>query len=142
MKPKLFFDEGFGKPVIGALASILAFRHEPLLITHIIDFCGTHGVKDEDWVPMLKDESWTVFSLDLGKGGKGEKLPRLCVENGITHILLSPALHKSSQFEKIRCVLAAWPQIIDVAESNERGGRYMLQRGTHSAHLAAKEIRE
>ena len=53
--------------------------------------------------PRLKDEDWTIISADGGRQpnkGRGKKLPLLCMEYGLTLIVLSPAVHKRKAWDK------------------------------------------
>ena len=70
------------------------------------------------------------MSSDRNRGtsskGGGGSLPRLCREMKMTHILLGKAVHQQKQFDKIRSLLAIWPDIV-MACNAERGVRYVVQ---------------
>jgi hypothetical protein len=86
-------------------------------------------------VPKLANEGWIVITADGGKGGKskGEKLPKLCHLNKITHVILSSKIHHKPVFEKTRCLIAVWNDIIRLPEEPP-GSRFSL-RATASGNL-------
>ena len=68
------------------------------------------------------------------KGGKGKKLPDLCAQHGVTHILLGPAVHKRQIFPKLLTILSVWHELIDAA-NGPRGLRFQIEpHGTKPAH--------
>ncbi|MBS0657720.1 MAG: hypothetical protein JSR82_05660 [Verrucomicrobia bacterium] len=121
---KLLFDENFGRPLVGALAEVVKFSREPHELRHIGEL-RTLGGPDDEWIPQIAGGDWLVVSGDRGKQG-GPKLPRLCLEAGVTHVLVSGRMHNSPQFEKARAVLSVWPELMKAAEG-PRGERYSLR---------------
>jgi hypothetical protein len=91
-KPKLLFDECVGKPLVDHLRSLLALAvlENDAEVSHILDIYG-QGKLDSEWIPEIAAQAYIVITGDLGRKG-GAKLPRLCVQYGITHVLLSPAM--------------------------------------------------
>ena len=89
---------------------------------------GTH---DEEWVPKLATEGWTVITADGGRTpnrNRGEKLPRLFARLGVTHVLLSPAVHGRTSFEKILTILSVWYPLLEIAaDPSQRGKRFFLE---------------
>lgn len=79
---------------------------------HVCDFF-LEGTNDDVWIPRIGQEGgWIVITTDRGKGSaRGGKLPRLCLENKITHVLLSPALHRKKGAEKVGALVLLWGQI-------------------------------
>jgi hypothetical protein len=122
------FDENMGKPVVAALAKLLAYAKPPPIVEHVIDFEGHNGVDDRVWIPKLAALDCVVFSSDTGRHKREARLPMICQGNGITLFLFSPTLHNSSQFEKARAVVSLWPSIMEAA-NGPRGKRYSIQRG-------------
>jgi hypothetical protein len=125
---KLLFDENFGRPLLEALKTLVAFSRERPEVRHILELQRA-GAKDSEWVPLLATDGWIVLTCDRGKSA-GPKLPQLCRVYGITHVLISGALHNSPQFEKARAVLAVWPELLALADE-PKGERYSL-RYTHA----------
>ena len=125
---KLLFDENFGKPLVEALKQLLSFTREAVEVQHIIEL-RHGGVPDTDWVPTVAGSDWLVLTCDRGKSA-GPKLPQLCRDARVTHVLISGSLHNSPQFEKARAVLVVWPALV-AAASAEAGTRFAL-RYSHS----------
>ena len=128
---KLLFDECIPSPALARIAEFIRTNDgEGPVIKHLLDLAPS-GILDEEWIPRIKDEGWTVISADGGRRpnkGRGKKLPRLCVEYGLTLIVLSPAVHNRKVFDKARTVLSVWDQILDIAADSSRvGKRYMLE---------------
>lgn len=121
---KLLFDENFGLPLVNALKQIIDFSREATEVRHIREL-RYGGRKDDEWVPLIATGDWLVLTCDRGKSA-GPKLPQLCREAGLTHVLVSGTLHNSPQFEKARAVLAVWPGLV-AAAAGPRGTRYSLQ---------------
>lgn len=91
---KLLFDECVGRPLVEGLARYFSLDPEGLEIA----FVGTlfPGQPDAVWLPHAAAGEWIIVSADRGKTNNGVKLPRVCVELGLRHILFS------SQLEIIR----------------------------------------
>lgn len=123
---KILFDENFGKPLVSALSGFLAwYKEEVIDVKHLFAFVE-ESEKDEIWVPKIAPGGWTVISTDRAKRCGGRKLPDLCREHKVTHILLSASIHEAKQFEKIRAVLAVLPKII-LATRSPKGTRFSLR---------------
>ncbi|WP_425615712.1 hypothetical protein NA78x_005642 [Anatilimnocola sp. NA78] len=131
------FDANIGKPMIDELARILesqsAQEHELAEVVHVFDFqaslgMGEEGVWDEHWIKQAGEQGYTVIASDRGKGGvsKGKKLPRLCEEYGITHVLLGESIHRRRKFSKLLSILSVWHELVDIARE-EPGKRYFME---------------
>jgi hypothetical protein len=79
---------------------------------HIRDYFG-EKTPDSLWVPKMAEEGgWIVITSDGGKQSKkGDKLPELCEEHGVTHVVMSQKLHHKRSHEKIAAVVSLWEQI-------------------------------
>ena len=86
------------------------------------------GAKDPDWVPRIFNEGWLVVTEDRGRNSRQEeRLPQLCRLHGVSHVLVLPALlNRGGQFEKMRALLAVWPDLLALAEE-PRGLRARLK---------------
>lgn len=97
---------------------------------HILDNfqSGTH---DDVWIPAMKGKGYVVISTDSGRNRPltGGKLPQLCRENEITHILFSPRLHQLPARDKIAALVLVWDQIMDVP-TEVPGTRFSLRYQT------------
>jgi hypothetical protein len=101
---RLLFDECLGRPAVERLEQLVAMGGgEKPRIRHVLEYAPP-GTRDEDWIPRLAPEGWTVITSDGGRRPnkkRGEKLPRLCARYAITHVLLSPTVHVRTSFEKL-----------------------------------------
>lgn len=127
----LLFDECIGRPQVDKLIEFVKpAAPEGLEIRHILDLAPS-GTHDEIWLPTLKDKGWTVISADGGRTPnkrRGKKLPRLCIEYGVTLVILSPKVHARKSFDKVRTILSVWDRLIEIATDEAcLGRRYMLE---------------
>jgi hypothetical protein len=134
---KILFDENFGEPLVTALADFLDRYDGDVDIKHIFKFVKP-SAKDENWVPKIAAGGWTVISTDRGRRCGGQRLPDICREYGVTHILLSSSLHQGKQFEKVRAVVAVWPRII-MATLSPKGSRFSLRYDNSDKRIALVE---
>lgn len=84
-----------------ALPQLVYFQKARTEIMGIREFVKA-DCADDEWVPKLSVEEWIVVSSDRGKQCGGAKLPQVCAEHRVTHVLLSKAVHELSQFDKMR----------------------------------------
>ncbi|MHB1421905.1 MAG: PIN-like domain-containing protein [Gemmataceae bacterium] len=118
-KLRLLFDECVGKPILDAVATYLAASEQKPDLSHVLDF-QQQGIFDETWIPRIAAEGWIVITADRGKRGgrsKGEKLPFVCQQFGVTHILLSARVHEKTTFEKVRLLLQVWSEVADLVNA-------------------------
>lgn len=121
--PRFLFDECIGKPAMLQLHELVGGGFE---FVHLSDRFAA-GTKDNDWIPKLASEPWVVVSGDRGRqSGMGPKLPDLCRETGITHILLGKSVHVKKAAEKIAILTLLWDRIVE-ASTDEPGSRYMVK---------------
>lgn len=122
---KLLFDENFGRPLVQALAGLLAFHPDKPEVKHVLDFYAA-GESDDVWIPQIAKGGWIVVSGDRAKQYGGPKLPLVCAACGVTHVLIGGALHHWKQFDKARAVLAVWPDLA-LLPAAPPGTRYDLR---------------
>jgi len=123
---KVLFDENFGKPMISPLAALLSKSpFPPVAIRHILDFYS-QGTPDSAWIPQIAAEGWILISADRGRRCGGPKLPLLCRQYHVTHVLLSGTIHSQSQYNKIVSVAAVWEDIVAAGEAR-KGSQYILK---------------
>jgi PIN like domain len=128
---RILFDECIPRPILDRLAEFIGPQElQGTTLKHLFDIAPP-GTFDEDWIPKLKDEGWTVVSADGGRSPnkrRGKKLPHLCAEYGITLIILSPAVHRRKSLDKARTLLSVWDQIVKIAaDPSLIGKRYALE---------------
>lgn len=139
-KLKLLFDECVGRAVLPKITEFLGISENPPELSHVLQF-QEQGVHDEDWIPQIAEERWIVVTADRGRRGKqskGEKLPLVCRQFGVTHVMLSSSIHHKSNFDKIRILLEVWPGIIDLVNA-PRGSGYLL-RLTTAGHAQLVQV--
>lgn len=121
---RLIFDECLGRNVIPHLLP---------LVSNDVEICHMstrfpYGTLDPNWVPVLGIEGgWVVVTADNGKNSNlGNKLPDLCAEHKVTHIILSSKLHDKKSREKISWIAAAWTHVETVFGS-PAGSRFQMR---------------
>lgn len=109
------------------MQSILPLASSDVELQHIVDKYE-QGKKDEDWIPLLKSEgNWLVITSDAGKKSKvGQKLPDLCAEHKITHIILGNKLHNRPSSDKLTWIAAGW-KLVEDCFSKPPGSRFKLR---------------
>lgn len=122
--PKFLFDECLGRPLTEALRKLVGFHRHQVGILHIFDRFPP-GTRDDVWVPAIAQEDWIVVSVDRGKS-PGPKLPNLCAQLGVRHILLAPGAAQLPQFEKARAFLRVWRDALNL-EQAPNGTRALLK---------------
>ncbi len=144
---RFLFDENIGSSLVLEIERLLesADAEERATVKHVLAFQGeigleNQGVWDEVWVPRAAKDGWVVIAGDRGKRGfkKGKKLPDLCAEYGITHFLLSPAVHHRKRFRKLLTVLSVWHELIILVNNSPRGSRCIIEPSGPSAEHCAR----
>ena len=139
--PKLLFDECVGKPLVEMLRELLAMAVEEnhAEVQHILDIYNQQGTKDDDWIPFIGSHGYIVITQDLGRSA-GAKLPKLCVDYGITHVLLSPSMGRRKKLEKLLSILSVWYDLIGLA-GEAPGSRFQIEpNGAGKAKLIRKAM--
>lgn len=86
-RPKLLLDENIGRPLTESIASVLEWHESEPEVWHLLQF-EKAGTPDPEWLKRAADDDWVILSADRGKRYGGGKLPLLCLEYRITHILI------------------------------------------------------
>jgi hypothetical protein len=86
---KLMLDECLGRPIVLAMNEWLSWENPSPTIHHLTNYFIS-GSLDPEWIPKIKGQGWIIISQDKGSKGRN-KLPQICVECGITHIILTKA---------------------------------------------------
>jgi hypothetical protein len=123
---RLLFDDCLSKHAVEALKGLAAFSQGSTEFGHLVDF-NLGGEIDDDWIPKIASEGWTVVTTDRGKKpSRGGKLPLLCQLHDVTHVMLSGTIHKRNTFEKIRAMFDVWPQLLRT-QQEARGCGYLIR---------------
>ena len=123
---QLFFDECFGRPYLRCLAALLAKAPIPPKIVHYLEWYK-EGVPDSDWAIHVAKQGYVLISTDRGKQCGGIKLPMVCRDCGLTHVLISGRIHDGGQFEKARAIITVWPLITTCVAASPPGDGYLLR---------------
>ncbi len=132
---KLIFDATFGDAWVTHLRGFFQNHRSPRpQIQHVFDIFGEEDKDDPIWIPKLARLNCVVVSADRGTHSRlPERLPKICQDQGITHILLSATMHdRAGKFERARAIIVLWHEI--VAASKDTGGsRYQIRAidGSH-----------
>jgi hypothetical protein len=113
---KLLFDECLGKPLLKDIAALLSWENPPPTIHHLLDYFSSR-THDDIWIPKVVDGGWVIITSDQGKQSNRAKLPQICLEYKITHILMSSSLLHRKQNQKANAIVAAWEEIKKCADA-------------------------
>jgi hypothetical protein len=125
---RFFFDECLSRPVVeGDLVRSLALYGSTVEVAHLLTKFGSSGVKDIEWIPALARETgWIVITADQGRNSKkSEKLPLICRAFGVTHVMLSRALHRRNMFHKALAISTLWEKLHQLGDK-PRGAGYRI----------------
>lgn len=78
----------------------------------------------------MKKGGWIILTADRGKKNRQMKLPQICLESKITHILMGSSILKLKQNHKANMIVALWEEIKKCARA-PKGSRFLM-------HLTAK----
>ena len=115
-QPKLLC---IGKPHVQCPTDLASFEldDDQPEITHILDFRNQ----------VIWDEEWILVTGDRGRRRreKGEPLPRVCVREGVTHVILSAAVQCRKSFSKMLTVLSVWYELMTL-QNEPTGSRFVV----------------
>jgi hypothetical protein len=106
---KLLLDECLGRPIVLAMNEMFSWENPRPTINHLTNYF-VPGTLDPDWIPKIKGQGWIIISQDKGSKGRN-KLPQICTEYGITHIILSKAVGQLKQQQKANQIISVWEDI-------------------------------
>ena len=131
---KFFFDNcAIGPGAIKTIRQITDAHPASIEVAHLMSHFEA-CTPDEKWIPEIADESWVVITSDRGKRCGGAKLPALCLEYHVTHVLLSRAVHRFSSFQRITAFTSNLNDLLACCDA-PKGSRFHLRR-TNSKALA------
>ncbi|HET6879499.1 MAG TPA: hypothetical protein VFI31_05070 [Pirellulales bacterium] len=115
------------KNAVKALAEIAQFSRGTVEIFHLATVdCG--GEIDDVWIPKQASEGGLLITTDRGKKkSRGGKLPVICQRHGLRHVMMSAAVHKLNQFDKLRALFSVWPKLIE-ASAAAPGAGFVLKK--------------
>ena len=135
---KLLFDECLGKPLLEDIKHLLAWDSPKPTIQHLLDYF-TQGTCDAVWIPSVANEGWMILTSDRAKKSSRMKLPQICQECKITHILMGPSVLHLKQSQKANAIVAVWEDI-KKCNNSPKGTRFFLQINSKGRATIRKPI--
>lgn len=122
--PRFLFDECLPAPAIRALAE----SHQTEFAS-LVAMLGEQGVVDEKWIPLIATEGrWVVITSDGGRQrSRGAKLPDLCREHNVTHVVITSSIHSKKTADKLRILSESWDRIVQAVTEAPPGTRFRLR---------------
>lgn len=131
----VYFDETFGHPWVTTLTNLFLMRREKQpYLKHVFQIVDA-GTNDTDLIDNLDKGDCILISGDAGRDTP--RLPQVCQQKNITHIILSSGVHHETKFERARAVIILWPKILKTFEAPP-GSRYQMQKDAYSYCLVLK----
>jgi hypothetical protein len=125
---KLYFDACCSKSIPIELKVFFKDEFPDLETKHVLDRYP-QSTDDSVWLADLReDRSWIVVTCDRGCDKSKERLPVICREWNITHILFTPALLKMGKLAQKQALVTVWRDIVRLHEL--RAGT-LLKLGCH-----------
>lgn len=131
---KLLFDECCSRRLPRELLAFYQRDHPDLQMRHLMDD-WTPGTPDSQWLEALRDDpSWIVVTKDAGKNSAPEKLPLICREWGITHVVFTAGIISKGFASQKNAIAAVWEQLfllhrlppgsqVKLGEASRKGAR-------------------
>jgi hypothetical protein len=109
---RLFFDECCSPRLPRELFEFYHKDYPGLAVRHVLDNYKA-GTPEPDWLaPLREDKSWLVITKDCGKKSPEHKLPLICQEWGITHVVFTAALIHAGFSQHKAALVTVWPQLV------------------------------
>lgn len=132
---KLFFDVcAVGPRAIKTIESATDLHALDIEVAHLTSYFPAN-TPDESWISTISEEGWIVITADRGKHSRvGEKLPELCLDYQITHVLMSKSINQMSNYHRVAAIIENLDGII-LCDEAKKGSRFHL-RGTQGKAIA------
>jgi len=121
----IWFDATFGRPWVITLENLFSMRKESEPFLRHIYAVSKPKEQDPSWISKLDENEFIIISGD--RGNKKPRLPQICREKQITHIILSSTVHHSSRFERARAIIMLWPHLLETFEAPS-GSRFQIEK--------------
>jgi hypothetical protein len=130
---KFLFDECVSKPAMDKWNEYFRGTFYRVEGKHVYDFQFS-GIHDEVWIPSIAADGYIIITADGGRNGrkKGEKLPRLCVQFGITHVVMTPSIHHKRVIEKTSILISVIADLVKLPLA-PKGSRFSLRLSNSGA---------
>ncbi len=111
---KLLFDECCSRRLARELHEFYHRDYPGLEIRHVLDDWAA-GTPDSQWLETLReDSSWIVITKDAGKNSAPEKLPLICREWNITHVLFTAGIIQKGFLTQKNALVAVWEKLFQL----------------------------
>ena len=111
---KLLFDECCSPRLPRELRDFYHRDYPDLQIRHLMDD-WTAGTPDSQWLEALRlDPSWIIITKDAGKNSAQEKLPLICHQWGITHIVFTAGIINKGFVTQKNAIAGVWEQLFQL----------------------------
>ena len=119
---KFFFDNCISPKIVKALRVLDDQGHT---FQHLIEKFGRGNLKDQEWLPVLKQEGgWIIVSIDLFNKTKEENQEMR--ESGVAVFIFAEGHGQLPHWEQVRRVITWWPLIVEKAHHSKRGDCFRL----------------
>ena len=137
---KLFFDECCSPRLPRELRDFYQRDYPGLQIRHLMED-WTAGTPDSQWLDALRqDPSWIVITKDAGKNSAQEKLPLICREWGITHIVFTAGIISKGFVTQKNAIAGVWEQLFQL-HCLPPGSQVKLGESSQKGNLTGFELR-
>ena len=97
---RFLFDECLSRPAVERqICDLLHLYGVDAEIAHLLSKFPP-ATPDKEWIPEIaKQGGWIIVTSDRGTHSrKDERLPMICRDFGVTHVLLSGSLHRRNTY--------------------------------------------
>ena len=137
---KLLFDECCSRKLPRDLLAVHQRDYPTLQVRHLMDD-WTPGTPDSQWLePLRLDRSWIVITKDAGRNSAPEKLPLICREWGITHLVFTHGIISKGFTTQKLALSAIWEQLF-LLHQLPPGTQVKLGETTRKGNITGFELR-
>lgn len=137
---KLLFGECCSPRLPRELRDFYQRDYPELQIRHLMED-WTAGTPDSQWLEALRlDPSWIVITKDAGKNSAQEKLPLICREWGITHIVFTAGIISKGFITQKNAIAGVWEQLFHLHRL-PRGSQVKLGESSQKGDVIGFELR-
>jgi hypothetical protein len=137
---KLLFDECCSRRLARELHDFYHRDYPELEIRHVLDDWAA-GTPDSQWLETLReDSSWIVITKDAGRNSAQEKLPLICREWGITHVVFTPGIISKGFASQKNAIAGIWEQLFHLHRLPP-GSQVRLGESSQKGDVSSFELR-
>lgn len=137
---KLLFDECCSKRLPRELRDFYQVDYPGIVLRHLLEDWRP-GTPDPDWLaPLREDRSWIVITKDAGTHSPDDKLPLICRDWGITHVVLTGGIIRAGYTQQKQSLAAVWTWLFRLHRLPP-GTQVKLGRVQRKGNIAGYELR-